>query len=367
MRHSNKRYIKNSIKQVTSYTIETRDAILWDHLPDQRLCRVKIQGSNTLVVAYYPESWVSIPFWLKPGIPVRIIHRGGLRGRIELVGLGQVIPTPVSGDPFPPFDPGEDTVLTGCQVIQIPNDPQMLVMVKVGTYRIDGVTYILDTIKMSTSPLFYLGMGGAMGEVAEVVEIDAAPPSGYFRIDLIVVGTDGVIDVIKGTDFADDSAEEDVPDVPSGHIELGRILLYAGMTEITNADINRSWVAPEPTSLTVTLSDDDLAWGDLTSTITVAVKDQYDNAIFTTGYGWYITCEITDGNGTITSAEEGSSPTKVGGHTGASSNSYTFTYTRDGLDPGDDSPTFLITLEISFTLTAYAMIILRDAAGAVMT
>ena len=365
MRENNTKFLRNSSQKITNYAIETRDGIMWDHIPAQRICRVKVQGSNELIVAYYPESWVTVPTWLKPGVPIRIIHRGGLRGRIEVDGLGQTIPSPVEGDTFPPIAVGGDTVLTGCGVIPIPNDPQLKVMIKVGTYRINGVTYILGPIKMSAAPVLFLGYGGAMNEIGGVVEIDAAPAAGFFRIDLVVVGIDGVIDVVKGTNFA---TTEDVPDVPAGHIELGRVLLYNGLTEIGGADINRSWIAPTVSLLGVTLSDDDLAWAELTSTITCKGYDPYGNSILTAGgLGWYITVEFVSGNGTLNSVEEGDSLTKVGGHTGAAGNQYAFTYTRDQADPGDESPTLKITLEISFVLTETVFIILRDAGGAIMT
>lgn len=365
MRQYGKRLIQTSIRKGVSETIESKDAILWDHLPTQRLCRVKVQGSDDLIIAYYPEGWFKTPYWLKRGAPVRIAHRGGIRGRIEVVGLGQTVPMSVSDDSSPDTETPDDAVITGGQIMQIPNDPQMAVMVKTGTYRIDGDTYTLGPITMGSSSSAYVcGMGGAMNEIAGVVNVDAAPAAGYFRYDLIVVGADGTIDYVKGTAFSADG-DADEPDTPADHVLLGKILLYAGMTEILDNDINLDYTVPSVTALTVTLSDEDLTWAELTSTITVAVIDQYGRSILAPEYGWYITVEFVSGNGTLTSAEEGDSVIKVGGHTRASSNQYAFTYTRNQ-DAGDISPVLLATLETNYTLTEQFMIKLYDGGGALM-
>ncbi len=366
MRLYGKKLIQKSVRDRIRHTRETKDAILWEHVPSQRLCRVKVQGSNDLVTAYYPEGWQTTPFWLKKGAPVRIVHKEGYRGRIELVSLGQTIPVSIAGDSYPEPDTGDDTVLTGCEVIQIPNDPQMAVLIKTGTYQIDGTEYTLGPIKMGSASSDYMcGMGGAMNEIAGIITLSTAPPSGYYRYDLIVVGDDGVIDYVEGTAFIE-TGTASIPDTPTDHVLLGKILLYPGMTQVLDKDIDQLFTVPAPSILDITLSDDDLAWAELTSTITVKILNQYERAIYEPAYGWYITIEFLSGNGTLNSAEEGDSLVKVGGHTGALYNSYSFTYTRDQ-DPGDISPVFLATLEISYSLTQQFLITLRDAGGAIMT
>ncbi len=365
MRFNRKRIIDKPIKKSIKLSSETKDGIMWEHLPGQRLCQVKIQGSDELITAYYPEGWVTTPYWLKKGAPVRITHRGGIRGRIEIVSIGQTVPVAISAGNTPTPDTPDDAVLSGCRVLQIPNTPQMSVLVQVGTFQIDGDQYTLGPITMgSTSSTYDYGMGGGMDNVAGIIDIDAAPSTGYFRYDLIVLGADGTIDYVKGDAFTPDDGE-DTPDTPADHVLLGKILLFAGMTEILDKDIDRNYTTPRAIALDITISDDDLTWTELTSTITAAVIDQYDNAIYATD-GWYITIEFTDGNGTLTSAEEGDSETKVGGHTGASSNQYQFTYTRDQLDPGDESPSFKITLESNYTIYTDISIILRNSSGDIM-
>jgi len=178
----------------------------------------------------------------------------------------------------------------------------------------------------------------------------------------VCVGTDGVIDYVPGTAAANPTK----PALPGSHVRIGMyILVSGGATEITGADIGREYQAPSPGSVTVTPADADLSWSELSTTITVSVLDQYGNPIGLGGNGWYITLEFAAGNGTISSAEEGSSTAKIGLHTGANQSQGTFTYTRNQLAT-DESPVFEAVLEINYALYGFGKIILRDAAGDLM-
>jgi hypothetical protein len=365
MRLYGKRFLKQSMDRSAQNRQETRDGILWDVLPAQRLCRVKIQGSNSLIIAHYPENWEKTPFWLKAGNAVRIMHTQGVRGRIEVVGHGQVIPTPMSGGggTFPTPGTPVDCILIGCRITQIFNDPRMAVFVHIGTYRIGGAVYTLDAIAMSASAIYTLGDGGLMGDIAGVVNINAAPASGYFRYDLICVGTDGVLDYIAGTPATSNPVK---PSVPASHVQVGDyILVDSGTTAITQAHIGSLWTGRTPMSLAMIITDSDLAWGEMSTDVEIKVYDQYGNLLPGTGYGWYLTLSIESGNGTVHSDEEGDSTSKIGAHTGTGS-SYVFTYTRDGLDPGDVSPIIMGVLEMDKVLEVYKYIILRDAGGNIM-
>lgn len=359
MKSYGRKFIKSQVQKQIADKVESRNAIVWDIDPIARLARVKIQGSSQYVTVYYPENWEQTPFWLKPGNAVAIRHTGGIRGKIEIIGHGRCIPTAVSGGNLPDIENGPDAVLTGCNVIAIPNDPQMRVMVTVGTYRIVGVTYTLSEISMNIGDYFVLGMGSNMSQITAVKVIDAAPSIGYSRYDLIVVGVDGVIDYIKGTAF---TTTEIIPSTPSGHLLLGKIFLYSGMTEIIQSNINGTYVPPVASSLEIDIADRDLSWVEFSTTVTVKVKDQNGNAINNTGLGWYILLSIVNGNGNVSSPEEGSSTTQIGGHTGPSSNQYIFTYTRNQL-LNDVSPNLKATLETNYTIESYDYIILRDGAG----
>jgi len=354
-----KRFLKNTLRSAAFARNDFRDAIVWEINSSERYARVKIQGSNELIVAYYPDSWTYTPDWLSEGRAVKIAHTCGTIGRIEIIGKGYYVPSPVSGDVLPPVAVGADCVLSGCELRAIPNGPRMAVQVLTGTYRISGTQYALGEIPMLYGDAFKMGDGGTMESVAGVVAINAAPSAGQFRCDLVCVGADGVIDYVPGTAAANPVK----PALPGSHVQVGMYILIAGgATDVTGADIGREYQAPYPASVTVVPADPDLAWNELSTTIAVQVLDQYGNAVVQGGNGWYITLEFAAGNGTISSAEEGSSTAKVGLHTGANENQGTFTYTRDQLAT-DESPIFEAVLEINYALYGYGKIILRDAAG----
>lgn len=359
MRLYGKKFLKQNIITQVQQRQETRDAILWDVLPTQRLCRVKIQGSNTLIVAHYPENWVKTPTWLKPGNAVKIMHTQGVRGRIELIGHGQCIPTPVSGGTTPPVAPSPDVILTGCYISQCPNQPRMVVLVYIGTYRITEVSeiiYTLGPISMLYGDNFKMGDGGKMEQIAGAVAINAAPSTGYYRYDLISVGSNGVLDYTAGTPALSSPVK---PSLAASHVMCGNhILVPYGRTAIAQELVGLTWSIPKPTVIVMTIADKDLSWSplQLSTTVKVEVFDQYGNALVTTGYGWYITLEIIAGNGYVSSTEEGESDTKIGSHTGSLSY-YTFGYRRDGA-PGDQSPALQAVLEIEYPLiTADAIVV----------
>jgi hypothetical protein len=357
-----KRFIRNSMNRVSSTKQETRDGILWDVDSASKICHVKIQGSNTLIAAYYPENWEQAPNWLKPGNAVKIMHTGGVRGRIEVIGHGQLVPTPVSGNQFPTVETAEGSIISGCGLLAAAT-PRMVVLVRTGTYRISGVLYGMPYITMDDGVNYLFGDGGPIDGVAAAVAISAAPSAGNYRQDMLSVGTNGVVDYTAGTPAISDPVK---PTPAADHLLLGYVFVPAGTTEITYGEnIGKEYQIAVPSSLEVTIEDDDLAWSDLSTTLTVEVLDQYGNHINGTGIGWSLRLDIQAGNGTISSAESGDSLTSVRGHTGTGY-SYVFTYTRDNLDPGDVGPSLWIELENENSFGIGEYITLRTATGEVM-
>ena len=361
MRTYGRRFWKNSILNQIKARAETQDAILWQVLPAQRVCWVKVQGSSQLVLAHYPENWGPTPAWLKPGNCVKVMHTGGERGFVEVIGHGNLIPTPVDGG-SPAPGTLDDAVLSGCVVIQA-SPPEMLVWVTAGTYRINGVTYVLGSIGTGAEYLdmgagIDMGEGFDMGAMAGTgVTVGAAPSTPHrFRYDSLVVGLDGTVDVIAGAEVASDPV---MPATPADHVQIGWVLLHYGMTAITQDWINRTWTDPVPSSLTVTVADQDLLWAELSTDIHVDAFDQYGEACDTPAPGLYFTLEFISGNGTLSSSEEGDSTTIIGQH---GTNHAHFTYTRDQLDPGDRSPILKGTLADSY-LATMAFIRLYDSVG----
>ena len=357
MRTYGKRFLRQKVTGNVEGHVETRDAILWDTPPTQRLCRIKIQGSNTLITAHYPENWEQTPLWLKPGNAVRVTHVGGIRGRIEIVGHGQVVPTPVAGTAAPTPTVGPNVILTGCLPLQMPT-PDMSIQVTAGTYRIAGIIYTLSGAWLMGSGEL-MGSGIIMGSIGEVIAIDAAPGTpGTARYDLITVGADQVLDYTAGTP----STAPVMPTTPASHIKIAHILVTYGTTAITQAMINATYTVPAATRLVISIDDADLAWAELTTHVNVQVLDQYGNGIISTTPGYYVTLSFLSGNGTLSSTEDGNSTTAVSQHLGGSDN-YDFTYTRDQIDPGDLSPMLQAYLNDVYPRITVGNIVLRDVAG----
>lgn len=356
------RKISREIGRRVSDSREMRDAIVMDVDSTNRYCRVKIQGSDTYIKAWYPENWESTPQYLKPGNVVRITHPGGNKARIEVAGHGFLIPTAVPGGTVTPTPatPG-DAVLTGCSLGA--TDPAtMSLTVAPGTYRIDEITYSLSGMLMDRSDIVMDRLDLVMDSVGDSVSFDAADAT-YFRYDSVVAGVDGDAHVVKGSNFAIGGTIPAPPAAPADHVRLGWVLIYPNMTVITASDINRVYEAPAATELRVTVSDQDLAWGQTTATISVSMRDQYGNTISHGGLGYQVTISWNMGNGTLSLS--GASQDESASFSFIMISSASITYTRDGNDPGDSSPSFwLEEAETGFTNSTY--VFLRDALGALM-
>ena len=117
MRLSGKRAIKNQAQRMAAARSIEFDAIVYSVSTLTRQCTVKIQGSNTAISCDYPEGYAQAPFYLKVGQAVRIQRKGGIRGRMEVIGIGQTIPTGIT---YPVSTTGDDAILTGIKVLAIP-------------------------------------------------------------------------------------------------------------------------------------------------------------------------------------------------------------------------------------------------------
>jgi hypothetical protein len=220
----------------------------------------------------------------------------------------------------------------------------MAVAVKAGTFRIGGVTYTLAGT---------LTVPRITGSIAQIITCNAAPAagSGLYRYDIITVGIDRALHYTAGTP----ATAPALPATPSAHLLCGWVLLYPGLTEIQQSDINKTYAAPVPVRITAVASDDELAWAETTSTITVTVYDQYSQPLPGT---WTIDAVITSGNGTLAPASAST----------AGANHAHFTYTRGGADPGDVSPWLTFTMSYGGSpSTSRVFIKLLDAGGALMT
>jgi hypothetical protein len=185
-----------------------------------------------------------------------------------------------------------------------------------------------------------------IGSVAAIVTCGAAPSTmGYFRYDVLSIDTSGNITVTTGTE----ATTPVMPTTPSGELKLDHVLRYYGQTSIIQADIGKIWATPSLTTITLTVADDELAWAETSTNITVKCYDQY-GSLYTGGV--VINSAFTSGNGTV-------SPSSRSGTGGT----FSFTYTRGGTS-GDVSP--VISFSSSTGILTATMIKLYDISGNLM-
>ena len=335
MRLYGKRFAKQAIEKKTRAVQETRDAILWDVDLANSTCRVKIQGSNTLVVAHYPRNWKAIPYWLKRSNAVRILHRSGNRGYIEVIGEGRAVPTPISGEALPPEETLPDGIVSGC--VMSAKETAMAVIITSGTYRIDGTIYALtvggayvlfdsETYVFFDSETYEL-MQPEDGTIIKY--IDAAPSVGQFRYDAFCVGIDGVIDYVKGTSSSTPAQSP----IPPDHVLIGSyILVRGGVTVIESKDIGNIWTEPYASIIAINIEGQGAVYDEMpfvpgqstqTADIVLRLKDQYNNNYSSS----CVTIITKDTGGGVLS------PLSV---TFASST--TLTWVRDQTDSNDNDP-----------------------------
>lgn len=278
---NNNKIIRKRVNAVTKSRKETRDAIVWDILSDQRLCRVKIQGSDNFLYARYPENWEATPTFLKVGNAVTVAHRGGNKNILEIIGHGRNLPTFPNGTPTPPEPASSNAVIVGMAVLPT-NPPSMTVTIAAGTFRLNNALYNLDDILPEmASPGDYTMIAGSnliMGQGwLNSVTFDAPPAAGYSRVDLIVIGSDLVLDVVKGTDFLNSVEEAVFPIIPANHIKVAHVFIFGGKIQtddewivdtelgyvynlkgtvydstVENYQINKEWEKAYPTKVYLT-------------------------------------------------------------------------------------------------------------------
>jgi hypothetical protein len=263
MRLYGKKFIHKFVKQQINQKKTTADAILWQVDTIRKKAIVKIQGTNENVIAHFPRNWKEYPYWLKPRNAVRIIWREGHRGYIEIAGEGRAIPTPVEGPTFPEVSAPGDHWITGG--LLLPSSPESLNLIATGgTYVIDGETYFYNPelqvggtqIIMDDPAHMIMGSGNytmSMGTGQYTVTIDEAPPCYRYRYDAFVVGTDGVIDYLKGVEAANNPSK---PIIPGGHILIGDyILVKPNVTQILAENIGEEWVEASISQIIVTYNE----------------------------------------------------------------------------------------------------------------
>ena len=356
-----RKFAKSAIRNFMSTKKETRDGILWYVDVVNKTCRIKIQGSNKLITAHYPRNQKRNPSWLRIGNSVRVVHREGIRGFLEVVGEGRAIPSPVTGDNFPDIGGLSDGIMSG--MVMYATDPTRNgVFVTSGTYRIDSTIYDFvgwtgDYIVMNDPAPMVMGIIPTLKMGIIILEVDAAPiDDSLFRYDAYVVGIDGIPDYIKGTEVASDPVK---PTIPSDHILIRYILRVGGDVTVTDDRIGINYSTPKPVNLSLTIPAD-MAFGTLEVDLRVDIKDQYDNNI-SSDAGWILTLSKIIGTGQVWSLDTGYDDDTVTQQL-VGSTRYTFRYKRNTLVV-ETSPYFQFTLSSKPNLHGFDSLVLLDAGG----
>lgn len=342
---------------------EYSEGILWTVDSVTETCTVKIQGSNEQIRAHYPRNLKDIPEWLRKGNAVKIIHKKGKRGYVEVVGPGRAIPNPITGSQFPTAEGLADGLLAPVYVTPYPSGSNTIRIAGGVTYRINDVTYYLvggdgDFFVMGDGNLDFMGTLPylIMGQIG--LTLDANPSAGNYRYDILVAGTDGAVDIIKGSTA---SSNPSLPSTPSEHVFLEKILRVGGESGITIARIGQTWTTPAPTELAIS-GDDDLPWSTETNypehDLTMTVKDQYGQNLSNSD-GWQFQCDLLYGTGQVYSGDSGygNSVTQR-----TINSSYTFKYQRNQL-VGERHPLTLYTLNATPPLQTTKTQNIRDEFG----
>lgn len=380
MRFHKKRTVRPYVERKVKVKTETRDAVIWSLDETQRIAWVRIQGSDELINAHFPQNQKVLPSFARQGNSVILRHREGQRGYVEIIGEGRAIPSPIDGISHPgPIDL-EDVILSGLDMY--PTTPaQMGVYITNGSYRIGGTIYYFVTeqldyivmddpaaMAMESSTNYILGAGN----FTVAIEPGCAS-SGEWRYDLLQIGTDSVIDYISG----ECAAGPDFPNVSDNHLQVGDYIFVSWETSAIEAynightmDVQEArWLTMDFTAIAPAVFDAmppvfrycaDGACATYPNPecyVNVNIKDQSGLECFPGGAGFNLTLTKSAGTGTIYSEDSGwGSTTAVQFLTDAGT--YAFRYKRDETIT-ETSPVFIGSLSSTNNLTIPGMFYLE--------
>lgn len=397
MRMYGKRFIRREREKSIDLKRETKDGIIWSIDISNRKVTLKIQGSNTEIAAYFPDNTHSPPPWCKLGNAIKIMHTGGIRGRIEIIGHGLVIPYPISGNIWPSDPVQENMILTGLQILAMPNLPGNKVLVTTGTARIEGTIITVGAMSLSDGDEFEMGEGGYMGEVAAILDAGSPVTAGAFpdwgyKINSVQLDQSGNITLAQGNQFkaynngtitmygggnppAGSSLDNlPKPSVPWGSLEVGTILRYENQTIIRDFDINYDLILTlpwwrygrQPTRLNIETDPPVMEWTDSTADISIICYDNLEQLM----HFKYISLEasIVSGNGLLRDKVYDTGwDTTITAHQVVDQAGVWFPYWsleyKRGQDISDVSPMIKFKLLINNELISYNGILLLDAGG----
>jgi hypothetical protein len=364
MRVYQKKFFRQMMREQKRNAVESRDAVVYSIDENNFYAEVKIQGSNSLLRAHYPRNIYSRPKWLKVGNSCRVVHKGGEGGFVEITGPGRALPTPIAGGDVPtPPAVVQNTIISGLGVTAT-NPGSDKLYVAAGYYRIDGVTYThnpdgtgdtTDILTMAADSEMTMGaivnndaltMGVPFGISGYTpVTLTTAPPNdGYFRYDSFFIGTDGVIDVVSGSNFTTTAT---YASTPADHLRIVDILIVgdtgASAPTVDQYDVNRSFTTRQSSYFEAgtPMDEDTMAWSLTTDyptkTVTIYFRDQYGWA-----YSKERSIQVTMEAGTGTFGWSGGTMGTDAIQKTATMSQLSFVYTRNQLASPEFNPLFLI-------------------------
>jgi hypothetical protein len=282
-----------------------------------------------------------------------------------VVGHGRAIPSPVAGDRLPTPQTLFDGLLTGGTIRPI---SAMVVEVGAATYRIRGTVYSMtvEGVLMQSPALMTLGDAVVMG-AGVYKTIEAAPAAGQARYDLIVAGTDGLVDVVKGTA----AAAPVMPATPASHVKIGHVLVLGAITAIEDQFINALFEPPQVGEIGFSLAS---GTGTIDASaqfvyhatnmqpycsLTATIKDQYG---WNLAGSYKITFSLLVGTGDLAAASAG--PWSTADIEVSILNGYqaTIYYRRDENQSPEISPVIQVSIE-NQAVTSAKRIQLLDGSG----
>jgi hypothetical protein len=421
MRMYGKRFLKRARERSIDLHTETMDSQVFTINDTAKYCEVKIQGSDTKIRAWYPENWTKRPIWLRVGQSVKIMHTGGHRGRIEVIGSGLVVPDPYAGGDEPEQPDLDDIILSGLQIMTARNRLRNAIYVTTGSVSINGIEYAFAEVETDNEVL-QIGDGGTIGEFAEVLDggtiaEDPTPtypywPSSFGHWVVKFVYADAthiwIKDMITPFSWIDPdriltheeiTVQEGVPPIdtnpPSDAVQLGwifvpQIPLYADplgpvpvaseyiypwmINYVPQPNPDFAYCGRPPGEIRIIGNNQTIVWGDTgAKSFTLRVYDIFGiEAILATNTS--IKAEIVSGTGNIRGTKGPWNDTEcitlnhVGNYVtenlwGYHNNQFPWLeYKRDGLAT-DISPVIKLTLECNVPVIAYIYVILLDALG----
>lgn len=376
MKLLSKRLISGKVNKKIVRARESRFGKIVSVDASARRAIVRIQGTQTDIYMGWSKNFYDVPQFVRPNNPVEIQHIRGNPHAYEIIADGPQLPTPVDGTPLlTDLIAPEDRVITGSEVTAMQAGAGLQVEIGFGEVRINGDLYSIDGVYLGDSAVPLMGETfPLMGQIGGIVTLDPAPSAPNYRIDLISVGMDGVVDYTKGTEAANNPPQ---PALALDHVALAYIIVPYDTTVMQQSFIGNAWTDPyisvfevsieEMLSYWHTLPDPNTLNQPLTEaqrrvTGTIKILNQYGKPMVGS---FPVTVEVEQGNGLI-----------YKGSTGATSQTFTITdgtnntfiYERLGVDgwrvlgdPIDQSPSIKATLLTNTNFFGFFWVPLYDS------